>query len=193
MAKKTIITLVGFFILVNFLSWVGAETSAPKDEKKLTALGKYVTALEAFEMWKADPKKVKIIDCRTPEEYAFVGHAPMAYNIPAKMWTGKFNSQKKEYDLNDNSEFEAQVKKFVGQQDTIIVMCRSGHRSGPAVNRLAKVGFTNVYNMVDGFEGDKVAEEDSCYKGKRIKNGWKNSDLTWTYDLDLKQVYLSEK
>ncbi len=40
---------------------------------------------------------------------------------------------------------------------------------------------------------DKVAEEDNCYKGKRMKNGWKNSDLKWTYDLDQKQLYLSEK
>ena len=33
-------------------------------------------------MWKADPDGVTIIDVRTPEEYIFVGHAPMARNIP---------------------------------------------------------------------------------------------------------------
>ena len=32
-------------------------------------------------MWKANPDKIKITDCRTTEEYVFVGHAPMAYNI----------------------------------------------------------------------------------------------------------------
>ena len=51
-------------------------------EKKQTALGLYVTSQEAYEMWKADPEGVSIIDVRTPEEYIFVGHAPMARNIP---------------------------------------------------------------------------------------------------------------
>ena len=55
--------------------------------------------------------------------------------------------------------------------------CRSGGRSALAVNALAKAGFTNVYNIIDGFEGDKVAEEGSLYLGKRMKNGWKNSGL----------------
>ena len=46
-------------------------------EKKRTTLGLYVTAAEAYEMWKADPDRISIIDVRTPEEYIFVGHAEM--------------------------------------------------------------------------------------------------------------------
>lgn len=34
-------------------------------------------------------------------------------------------------------------------------MCRSGGRSAAAVNLLAGAGFTNVYNITDGMEGDK--------------------------------------
>jgi rhodanese-related sulfurtransferase len=45
---------------------------------KQTSLGLYVTARQAFEMWKADPQQVKIIDVRTPDEYLFVGHPDMA-------------------------------------------------------------------------------------------------------------------
>ena len=33
-------------------------------------------------MWEADPENVKILDVRTPEEYLFVGHPPMAWKIP---------------------------------------------------------------------------------------------------------------
>ena len=43
-------------------------------EKKQTVLGLYVTAEEAYEMWKVDPDGVKILDVRIPEEYLFVGH-----------------------------------------------------------------------------------------------------------------------
>jgi hypothetical protein len=35
---------------------------------KQTVLGLYVTAKEAYEMWKAEPEKVMILDVRTPEE-----------------------------------------------------------------------------------------------------------------------------
>jgi len=45
-----------------------------------------------------------------------------------------------------------------------------------------EAGFTGVYHTIDGFEGDKVAEEGSVYLGKRMKNGWKNSGAPWTYD-----------
>ena len=36
---------------------------------------------EAYEKWLAEPDLVKIIDVRTPEEYLFVGHPAMAWNI----------------------------------------------------------------------------------------------------------------
>ena len=76
------------------------------------------------------------------------------------------------------------MKGSFGPTDTLLVTCRSGGRSALAVNGLAKAGFTNAYNITDGFEGDKVAEEGSLYLGKRMKNGWKNSGLPWTYDGD---------
>jgi len=47
-----------------------------------TTLGLYATPREAYDMWKANPVKVHIIDVRTSEEYTFVGHADMARNIP---------------------------------------------------------------------------------------------------------------
>ena len=61
------------------------STSQPSHqvpEKKQTSLGLYVTAQEAYAMWKAEPKRVNILDVRTPEEYIFVGHPDMARNIP---------------------------------------------------------------------------------------------------------------
>ena len=54
-------------------------------EEKETTLGLYVTAKEAFEKWKANPDKVKVLDVRFPEEYVFVGHAEMAWNIPVAL------------------------------------------------------------------------------------------------------------
>ena len=33
-------------------------------------------------------------------------------------------------------------------------------------------------------EGGRVDDPDSVFDGMRMKNGWKNSGLPWTYDLD---------
>ncbi len=180
-------------LMVAVASLALAEGKAPKDERKHTTLGKYVTSVEAYEMWKASPDKVKILDVRTPEEYAFVGHALMAYNVPVQLWAGKYNAEKKDFPLVDNPDFEAQLKQKFGDQDTILVMCRSGHRSAVAINRMAKAGFTNVFNIVDGFEGDKVTDEESTYKGKRMFNGWRNSPLPWGYDFDPSLIFAPAK
>jgi hypothetical protein len=46
----------------------------------------------------------------------------------------------------------------------------------------------NVYNIIDGMEGDKVDDPGSVYRGiyrgKRMKNGSKNSGSPWIYDVN---------
>lgn len=59
-----------------------AEANASLPKAKQTALGLYATAKKAYEKWKVEPEKVKIIDVRTPEEFLFVGHPIMAWKIP---------------------------------------------------------------------------------------------------------------
>ena len=66
----------------------------------------------------------------------------------------------------------------------------SGKRSAKAVNELAKNGYTKVYSVVDGYEGDKVKKGEN--KGKRMKNGWKNSGLPWTYSMDRDLMYFDK-
>lgn len=182
---------VSMLVLVAF-SAAALAADVPSDEKKRTSLNKYVTALEAYEMWKADPQKVAILDVRTPEEYVFVGHPAMAVNIPSEVWTGKWSDEKKDFPLAPNPDFEAQVKARFKTDDTLLVICRSGHRSAAAIERLVAAGFTNLYNVVDGFEGDKVADAESYFKGKRMRNGWKNSGAPWTYDLDPNLVFMQK-
>ena len=42
----------------------------------------------------------------------------------------------------------------------------------------------NVYNVMDGMEGDRVDDPGSINHGKLMKNGWKNSGAPWTYDVN---------
>lgn len=164
------------------------ERSLPKG--KQTSLGLYLTAEQAYEKWKAGPEQVKILDVRTPDEQLFVGHPNMAWNIPLALQTYQWDASGSKWPMKPNPGFLAQVKELFKPSDTLLVMCRSGGRSAMAVNLLAEAGFKNVYNIIDGMEGDTVDDPDSVYHGKRLKNGWKNSGLPWTYDLDPGKIRL---
>jgi rhodanese-related sulfurtransferase len=166
-----------------------AASELPKG--KQTTLGLYVTAAQAYEMWKAAPDKVKIIDVRTPEEFAFVGHPEMAWNIPLAFATYERKDGKFQYAAKPNTAFVAQVREVAKPNDVLLVTCRSGGRGAMAVNQLAAAGFTKAYNIVDGIEGDAVKDPQSVFNGKRMKNGWKNS-APWVYDIDPEKVILEE-
>lgn len=161
------------------------------DKMKQTALGLYVTAAQAYEMWKAAPDKVKVIDVRTPEESAFVGRPEMAWNIPFAFVSYQLKGGKFTYAPQMNKSFVAQVKEIAQPTDILLVTCRSGGRGGMAVNLLAGAGFTNAYNIIDGIEGDTVDDPESVFHGKRMKNGWKNS-APWVYGVDPEKVIIEE-
>jgi rhodanese-related sulfurtransferase len=157
---------------------------------KQTTLGLYLTAREAYQKWQATPGKVTILDVRTPEEYLFIGHAEMAWNIPLAAQSYEWDAAKKQFPMRPLPDFVARVQKVARPGDTLLVMCRSGGRSAMAVNALAKAGFRNVYNITDGFEGDAVKNPDSVFDGQRLVNGWKNSGLPWTYRIDPERMVL---
>jgi rhodanese-related sulfurtransferase len=153
-ATATLLTAV--LLTTNLFATGLDEGSVP--QAKRTSLGLYITAADAYDMWKADPANVKIIDVRTPEEFRMIGVPEMAAKIP----------------LTGSAQFVGQVKRIASPDDTVLVICRSGNRSAAAVEMLAQAGFDNAYTVVDGFEGDRNSD------GKRTVNGWKNAGLPWT-------------
>jgi len=158
-----------------------SDTIAPARQ---TSLGLYVTAKEAYDMWQADPG-LKTLDVRTPEEFVFVGHAPMATNIPFALQTYEWDPEKGALRWELNPEFVAAVQAWAGPDEEILVACRSGGRSAMAINMLAKAaGYTRAWNILDGWEGSQVKDPDSVFDGMRMKNGWKNSGLPWSYAID---------
>jgi rhodanese-related sulfurtransferase len=161
------------------------KTEIPETNR--TNVGLYVTPREAYAMWKADPEKVHILDVRTFEEYIFVGHFEMAKNIPLVF--PKFDPDGPEMPGRPpgcsgapNPDFIAEAQKAFGTDDTILVMCSTGGRGSMAVNALTDAGFTAVYNIVTGFEGDRIDDPGSEYHGMHLRNGWKNAGLPWCYE-----------
>jgi rhodanese-related sulfurtransferase len=161
-------------------------------KEKQTTLGLYLSAREAYERWKAEPDKVKIVDVRTPEEYLFVGHPTMAWKIPVAIQLYEWDAEKKQFPMKPLLDFVSRVSEVAKVDDTLMLMCRSGGRSAIAVNFLVKAGFKDVYNIVDGMEGDSVDDPASVFVGQRLKNGWKNSGCPWTYKLTPERMVLSK-
>lgn len=180
-------------LALTLLAPLAATAADPIPQDKQTKLGLYVTAQQAFQKWKADTNQVKILDVRTPEEYAFVGHAPMAWNVPLIFVAYEWDADKKWLATKPNPDFLTRAKAVLSPDDTILVMCRSGGRSKKACDLLAEAGFKQVYNIVDGMEGDEVKDSNRPDVGKRTINGWKNAGLPWTYALNTNLMYLALK
>ncbi len=182
MKKIAWLSIIIPFVLFGFVCTSFSDQSIPKN--KQTILKLYITAEQAYEKWQANPEDIKILDVRTPGEYIFVGHAPMAANIPLTFLEDRVNPLTMRPVMPLNENFITDIKKKFNENDTIFIMCRSGSRSTVSVNLMAKAGFKNVYNIVDGFEGDKSNNPKSSQNGKRLANGWKNSGAPWTYKLE---------
>lgn len=151
---------------------------------KQTVLGLYLTSREAYEKWRGSPGTVMMIDVRTPEEFLFVGHPTMAWNIPVFAQTYEWDAAKQQFPMKPLPDFVARVQGVARPDTTLLVTCRSGGRAAIAINMLAQAGFKDVYNIVDGMEGDPVDDPGSVFHGMPMRNGWKNSGCPWTYKAD---------
>ena len=104
-------------------------------------------------------------------------------NIPLAFQSFEWDPDKKGFHWDLNPEFLPAVQAWAKPGDTLLVSCRSGGRSAMAINLLARPA-TPACNILDGMEGGQVKDPDSVFDGMRMKNGWKNSGLPWTYEID---------
>ena len=163
-------------------------------EEKRTRLDLYVTAPEAAELKGRLADKALFVDIRTKAEVMFTGSPTMVdamvpyVDFPDIGLT--FDDKRGAYKLEPNNDFASELarrlaEKGLTKNDVVILMCRSGDRSSRAINQqLADAGYTKVYSVVDGFEGDMSKD------GRRSVNGWKNAGLPWTYKMDRNKAYL---
>lgn len=175
-----------------------AVDAAQVPQHKQTKPGLYVDAREAYAMKQQLGDKAMLIDIRTRGEVSYTGvasvmdaHVPLLEHPANAAWDEKAGRFRLEY----NNDFDAEVARRMaarglGKNDTVILICRSGDRSSKATNLLAELGYTKVYTVIDGFEGDVA--KDGPRAGQRVVNGWKNSGLPWTYKLDKDKLYLPQ-
>jgi rhodanese-related sulfurtransferase len=183
---------------IGLLIWPGlaqaAVDPATVPEPKRTKAGRYLMAADvpAFIQAQGGAGKVLFLDLRTRAEAMYVG---MATGIDAlvpfvehqELMTD-WDAQRGMYRLEPLQDFVPEVNRRLAQKglaktDTVVLICRSGDRSSRGANRLADDGYTQVWSVVDGFEGDMGKD------GRRSVNGWKNTRLPWSYKLDRDRMY----
>ena len=189
--KKFAILIAGLMMSMNSMA---ASDFENLPGKKQTPQKLYVTAKQAHEMVSNNAENMLFVDVRTRPELEFVGYTNMVdANIPYMMNDlYEFDDKKQRFKKVPNSNFSVVLEdvltaKGLTKDSTVILMCRSGSRSSKAASLLNKIGYTNVYTVVDGFEGDKAKSGPN--KGKRLVNGWKNAELPWSYKLNMAKMY----
>jgi rhodanese-related sulfurtransferase len=124
---------------------------------------KHLKPRDAFEFLRANPQAV-FVDCRSHAEYLFVGHPIGAHHVA---WNDG-------PDWEVNPHFVGQVKAIASANRPMVLICRSGRRSLAAGKALEQAGFSEVCNVLDGFEGP--------LNGQRQRNaigGWRCEGLPW--------------
>jgi rhodanese-related sulfurtransferase len=122
-----------------------------------------LTPPEAWVVRQSLPQAV-IVDVRSAAEWQFVGVIPEAVRVELRAYPG----------MVPNAAFVSQLQQQVGKDKTVLFICRSGARSDEAARLAAEAGYAEVYNILEGFEGDRDAEQ---HRGR--VNGWKAHGLPW--------------
>ncbi len=131
-----------------------------------------LTPQQAHTLLHDNPRAV-FIDVRSHMEHLFIGHPVSAINIP---WIDE-----PDWKVNPNFAREVRMLLLGGASHAhdvssvpVVLICRSGKRSLEAGEVLVKDGLTEVYNVLEGFEGDL----DDHHHRSSI-GGWRFHGLPW--------------
>jgi rhodanese-related sulfurtransferase len=135
-------------------------------EKQLPYAGA-VTPAEAYALLQQDPN-VKLVDVRTNAERDWVGrvavpeaqHAAVQWNV----YPGG----------TPNPDFLDELSRVASKDNVLLFLCRSGVRSRHAAKLATEHGFSNAFDILEGFEGDKDAEGH-----RKTVGGWCKAGLPW--------------
>lgn len=127
-----------------------------------------VSPEEAWALLQADPKVV-LVDVRTNAERDWVGRVnlpePQQQAVQWLLYPGS----------TPNPDFMGQLAAAIPDQDTVLLfLCRSGVRSRHGARLATEHGYTQCYDILQGFEGEK-----DTHGHRKTIGGWCSLDLPW--------------
>jgi len=139
-----------FFVQMLFFVITVTGCGVSEEKGKDSAMGYQQISQEEAKEIIANEDNIIILDVRTQEEYD-QGHIPDAVCVPVETLS---DSQPEELpDLNQK----------------ILVYCRSGNRSKQAAEKLAAIGYTNIFEFggINTWDGELDAESQACRNNRR--------------------------
>lgn len=131
-------------------------------ERQLPYIGALLPS-EAYALLQQAPG-AKLVDVRTRAEWDYVGRVPGAVQIEWQRYpTGQ-----------PNADFLVELQSQVDPEALVMFMCRSGVRSHAAATAAAATGYTQAFNVLEGFEGDK-----DQHGHRNTIGGWRAAGLPW--------------
>lgn len=109
----------------------------------------------------------QLVDVRTIEERTYVGRVPNSLHVAWQTGTS----------MSRNPRFLRELEKLVPKDAVLLLLCRSGNRSAAAAAAATAAGFTQVFNVLTGFEG---ALDGEGHRGGL--GGWRFEQLPWVQD-----------
>jgi rhodanese-related sulfurtransferase len=127
-----------------------------------------VTPSEAFSLLEADGATI-LVDVRTNAERDWVGRVAIREAQHAAVQWSHYPGGVQ------NPDFLAQLAQVAEKGTPLLFLCRSGVRSQHAAKLATEHGYSNCFNILEGFEGDK--DHDGHRKNV---NGWCKARLPWS-------------
>ena len=124
----------------------------------------YAGALTPAEAHALMQTGAKLVDVRTRPEVLYVGRVPGSVLVEWQTYPGNA----------PNPDFLAQLSRQVEPGETLMFLCRSGNRSHWAAAAAADAGWPDSYNVLEGFEGAKDAQQH-----RNTVGGWRKAGLPW--------------
>ena len=118
---------------------------------------------ETYEILLSAPG-AKLVDVRSRAELDWVGCIPHAVEIEWASYPA----------MKANPHFIQQLEQQVDKEALVFFICRSGARSHHAAALATQAGYSNCYNVLEGFEGDM---NDKMHRN--TVNGWRLAGLPW--------------
>lgn len=108
----------------------------------------------------------QLIDVRTAPEFKFVGHVPGTVKVE---WHGA--------DVVPRAAFLRALRAAAVDEKPLLLICRRGVRSDAAARAATAAGFDAVFNVLEGFEGQR-----NHAQRRRSVDGWCTHGLPWEQD-----------
>ncbi|MDQ1922336.1 rhodanese-like domain-containing protein [Massilia pseudoviolaceinigra] len=126
-----------------------------------------VTPQEAWELLQSEAR-VRLVDVRTDAERAWVGKVAIAAQQHCAVQWSTWP------DGAPNPDFVQQLEAVAQKDEVLLFLCRSGVRSRHAARVATEHGYTQSFDILEGFEGDKDAEGH-----RKTVGGWCKAGLPW--------------